>query len=343
MHGKTNQRWFQMIRNPPNQRATTISVASILTRSHMPSAFLSGLLRKGNQTVCLPSWQSPDFDTQPQCVSFWLGGGTLFFVCFEGGGRKGTTTLLRDTTLLRGEGKEKNTLLRAFKTKKETTTTVPSSLLTPKTLGSHRLPWRRRDLWRPLAVNDAPRADVALEGGLVCLKKLLEGAIHAGFNILSQVAFIANPSGGLHKHEVPQQHAPLSVGGLMCMHRCKFYANKFTRQNCWDLQKKEHAKYRNGQLLLQAVWGHLRTAGLARNHVNVWAMEMMMMMVMVMMMMTMMNHHCVTCASLALYLRSPMFDLRGRSCNTLLDLIRPKQLGPCLTLTHTTDFLFWLR
>ena len=34
------------------------------------------------------------------------------------------------------------------------------------------------------------------------------------------------------------------------------------------------------------------------------------------MIMMMMNHHCVTCASLALYLRGPMFDLRGRSCNT---------------------------
>ena len=47
--------------------------------------------------------------------------------------------------------------------------------------------------------------------------------------------------------------------------------------------------------------------------------------------------------SIALYLRSPVFDLRGRSCNTLLpvilqaaagaaDLIGPKQLG----MTHTT-------
>ena len=70
-------------------------------------------------------------------------------------------------------------------------------------------------------------------------------------------------------------------------------------------------------------------------------------MVIMMIMMMMMNPHCVTCASLALYLRSPMFDLRGapatHTCSSNYKrrcswLDSPRQLGSCLTLKHSTGF-----
>ena len=93
---------------------------------------------------------------------------------------------------------------------------------------------------------------------------------------------------------------------------------------CWLLlqliagicRNKENANYRNGPLLIQGIYDLRATcARLARDlreNLAIFRIPS------TMRMMMMMNHHCVTCASLALYLRGPMFDLRGRSCNTLL-------------------------
>ena len=99
---------------------------------------------------------------------------------------------------------------------------------------------------------------------------------------------------------------------------------------CWLLQliagicrNKENANYRNGPLLIQGIYDLRATcARLARDLRENLAIFRILstMRMMMMMMMMMMNHHCVTCASLALYLRGPMFDLRGRSCNTILPL-----------------------
>ena len=85
---------------------------------------------------------------------------------------------------------------------------------------------------------------------------------------------------------------------------------------------KDNANYRNGPLLIQGIYDLRATcARLAcdlRENLAIFRILSTMRMMMMMMMMMMMNHHCVTCASLALYLRGPKFDLRGRSCNTLL-------------------------